>query len=45
MKWTKVTVLKENGIEAGQEEEGEICVQGPVIMKEYINNPRNEKGV
>ena len=43
MKWTKVTVLKENGIEARQEEEGEICVQGPVIMKEYINNPLETK--
>lgn len=43
MKWTNVTVLKEDGVESRQEEEGEICVKGPVIMKEYINNPVETK--
>lgn len=43
MKWTNVTVLKEDGKESKQGEEGEICVQGPVIMKEYINNPLETK--
>lgn len=43
MKWTKVAILKDSGEEAGQGEEGEICVQGPVIMKEYINNPAETK--
>lgn len=43
MKWTDVTVLKEDGTESGQEEEGEICIKGPVIMKEYINNPVETK--
>lgn len=43
MKWTKVAILKDNGEEAGPGEEGEICVRGPVIMKEYINNPAETK--
>jgi hypothetical protein len=43
MKWTNVTVLKKDGTESGQEEEGEICVKGPIIMKEYINNPEETK--
>jgi long-chain acyl-CoA synthetase len=45
MKWTKVTVLKSDGTESKQEEEGEICVKGPVIMKEYIKNPDETKKV
>jgi len=45
MKWTKVTVLKEDGTESKQGEEGEICVKGPVIMKEYIKNPEETKKV
>lgn len=40
MKWTAVTILNKKGVEAEQEEEGEICVRGPVIMKEYVNNPK-----
>lgn len=43
MKWTEVTVLKEDGTESKQGEEGEICVKGPVTMKEYINNPDETK--
>jgi len=43
MKWTNVSVLKEDGTESKQGEEGEICIKGPVIMKEYINNPLETK--
>lgn len=43
MKWTNVTVLAKNGKEAKARQEGEICVRGPIIMKEYLKNPSATK--
>lgn len=43
MKWTNVTVLTKEGKEGLEGQEGEICVRGPVIMKEYLKNPVETK--
>lgn len=40
MKWTNVMVLRGDGAEVRAGEKGEIVVRGPVIMKEYLKNPR-----
>ncbi len=40
LKYTNVTVLKKDGIEAKEEGEGEICVRGPIIMKLYLKNKK-----
>lgn len=37
--FTNVTILKEDGAEAEANKVGEICVRGPIIMQEYLENP------
>lgn len=36
--YTNVTVLNEDGRELPADEVGEICVRGPIIMQEYLDN-------
>ncbi|HET6964314.1 MAG TPA: AMP-binding protein [Acidimicrobiales bacterium] len=37
--WLDVALLDDEGQEVAQGEAGEICVRGPLIMKEYLNKP------
>lgn len=38
LSFTNVTILTEDGAEAEANEVGEICVRGPIIMNEYLDN-------
>lgn len=40
-----VAILKEDGSEAKEGEEGEICIRGPVVAKEYLNSPEETEKV
>lgn len=37
--WINLQLLDENGVQVAQGETGEICVRGPLVMKEYHNLP------
>ena len=37
--WLDVALLDDEGHEVDQGEPGEICVRGPLVMKEYLNKP------
>lgn len=37
--WLDVALLDDEGREVDQGEPGEICVRGPLVMKEYLNKP------
>ena len=37
--YTNVTILRSDGSEAAADEIGDICVRGPIIMREYLANP------
>jgi fatty-acyl-CoA synthase len=37
--WLDVALLDDEGQEVAQGEPGEICVRGPLVMKEYLNKP------
>ena len=37
--WLDVALLDDDGQEVPQGEAGEICVRGPLVMKEYLNKP------
>ncbi|OHA62097.1 MAG: hypothetical protein A3E07_03775 [Candidatus Wildermuthbacteria bacterium RIFCSPHIGHO2_12_FULL_45_9] len=36
--WCNVAILKEDGSMAGENEEGEICIRGPVLGEGYLNS-------
>jgi fatty-acyl-CoA synthase len=37
--WLDVTLLDDHGDEVEAGDPGEICVRGPLVMKEYLNKP------
>jgi fatty-acyl-CoA synthase len=37
--WLDVALLDDEGQEVDQGDPGEICVRGPLVMKEYLNKP------
>jgi fatty-acyl-CoA synthase len=37
--WLDVALLDEEGQQVDQGQPGEICVRGPLVMKEYLNKP------
>jgi fatty-acyl-CoA synthase len=37
--WLDVALLDDDGNEVPQGDPGEICVRGPLVMKEYLNKP------
>jgi long-chain acyl-CoA synthetase len=37
-KWNNVEIIKSDGSVAGEKEEGEICLRGPVVTKGYLAN-------
>ncbi|HVA74387.1 MAG TPA: AMP-binding protein [Acidimicrobiales bacterium] len=37
--WLDVALLDDEGQEVAQGDPGEICVRGPLVMKEYLNKP------
>jgi fatty-acyl-CoA synthase len=37
--WLDVALLDDDGNEVAEGEPGEICVRGPLVMKEYLNKP------
>ncbi|MEZ0391010.1 MAG: AMP-binding protein [Pseudobdellovibrionaceae bacterium] len=42
---TVVKIVDDNGNEVAQGQEGELCVQGPQVMKEYFNKPEETQKV
>ena len=43
LKYTNVTVLNEKGKESKENEPGEICVRGPVVMNGYLRDEKTTK--
>lgn len=38
LKWNNIELLKEDGAPASANEEGEICIRGPILTKGYLDN-------
>lgn len=42
---TRIRVVRDDGVDAAPDEDGEILISGPGVMKGYINNPRETERV